>query len=150
MEFLKPKTSRKTWCLWLNDAMFWQWQWIWTAMSLDWHMTGNAFVHKCLGIDIGLAMDWNRIGIRLVMDWHLIDIGLAIDWYNIVNGLVPKLCVMGGLLGLDWNWIDLQLHWVGTCDEDWHPNYFLLLRLYWHWIGIRLTMVWQSIGRGLA
>ena len=36
-----------------------------------------------------------------MMDWHLIDIGLDRDWYKIVNGLVPKLGVMGGLLGLD-------------------------------------------------
>ena len=48
------------------------------------------------------------------MDWHLINIGLAIDWYKIVNGLVPKLRVMGGLLGMDRNRIYLKLHWVGT------------------------------------
>ena len=46
-------------------------------------------------------MNLNRIGIRSVMDWHLINIGLAIDRYKIVNGLVLKLCVMGGLMGLD-------------------------------------------------
>ena len=36
-----------------------------------------------------------------MMDWHSIEIGLAINWYKIVNGLVPKLCMMGGLLDLD-------------------------------------------------
>ena len=48
------------------------------------------------------------------MDWHLIDTGLAIDWYKIVNGLVPKLLVIGGLLGMDRNRIYLKLHYVGT------------------------------------
>ena len=48
------------------------------------------------------------------MDWHSIEIGLAINWFNIVNGLVPKLCMMGGLLDLDLNRIDLKLHYIYT------------------------------------
>ena len=144
------------------------WQWIWTAIWLDWHKIGNAFVPEWLWIDIELPMDWNRIGIRLVMDWHLINIGFAIDRYKIVNGLVLKLCVMGGLMGLDWNRIDPKLHWVGTeftplgfclatplalvwqwndirLNQDWHWIYINLTRMWW-----RLAQDWLSINTGLS
>ena len=61
-----------------------------------------------------MLVDWSRIG-RLVLDCHLIyPTPRMIEWYKIVNGLVPKLCLMGGALGLDGNRIDLELHNVGT------------------------------------
>ena len=49
-------------------------------------------------IDIGLAMDWYKIGNRLAKDWLRIDIGFA-DW-KWLGGLAVDLRIGNGLA--DW------------------------------------------------
>ena len=100
---------------------------------------------------------------------------MSLDWRMIGNGLVPKMCVMGVLLGLDWNrigfLIDIELQWVGSeftpqgcgldnpigfgMTLDWHQiGLGLAMDLYWidahvMRIGIPLTSYWDGVDTGL-
>ena len=122
----------------VNTTLVMDWHWIWTAMSLDWHMIDNAFVHECLWIDIGLAMDWNRIGSGSGRWW-------------IGTELTPQGYGLATPLGLVWQWIDIRL------TQDWHWIYINFIYMWWGLasqllfvIEIVLTLDWHHIENGLA